>query len=153
MAIARLVLVITRSDVDCSHGCFLFFLILSYFFSFVLHVVYFFFSSRRRHTRSLCDWSSDVCSSDRPSHRVTGNRRDEVRGAGWEYVHVAIDDASRIAFARIMPDEAQHGAIKFLHAALAYFRSLGLEVKSIMTDNGACYLSKRLAQACRAAAL
>jgi transposase InsO family protein len=90
---------------------------------------------------------------ERPSHRVTGNRRDEVRGAGWEYVHVAIDDASRIAFARIMPDEAQHSAIKFLHAALAYFRSLGLEVKSIMTDNGACYLSKRLAQACRAAAL
>ena len=40
---------------------------------------------------------------ERPSHRVTGNRRDEVRGAGWEYVHVAIDDASRIAFARIMP--------------------------------------------------
>ena len=89
----------------------------------------------------------------RPSHRVTGNRRDEVRGAGWEYVHVAIDDASRIAFARIMPDEGQHSAIKFLHAALAYFRSLGLEVKSIMTDNGACYLSKLLAQACRAAAL
>jgi transposase InsO family protein len=52
-----------------------------------------------------------------------------------------------------MPDEAQHSAIKFLHAALAYFRSLGLKVKSIMTDNGACYLSKRLAQACRAAAL
>ena len=59
----------------------------------------------------------------------------------------------RIAFARIMPDEGQHSAIKFLHAALAYFRSLGLEVKSIMTDNGACYLSKLLAQACRAAAL
>ena len=67
---------------------------------------------------------------ERPSHRVTGNRRDEVRGAGWEYVHVAIDDASRIAFARIMPDEGQHSAIKFLHAALAYFRSLGIEAKA-----------------------
>ena len=90
---------------------------------------------------------------ERPSHRVTGNRRDEVRGAGWEYVHVAIDDASRIAFARIMPDEGQHSAIKFLHAALAYFRSLGIALKSIMTDNGACYISKLLAQACRAAGL
>ena len=90
---------------------------------------------------------------ERPSHRVTGNRRDEVRGAGWEYVHVAIDDASRIAFARIMPDEGQHSAIAFLQAALAYFRSLGIVVKSIMTDNGPCYISKLLAQACRTAGL
>jgi transposase InsO family protein len=90
---------------------------------------------------------------ERPSHRVTGNRRDEVRGAGWEYVHVAIDDASRIAFARLMPDEGQHSALAFLQAALAYFRSLDIEVKSIMTDNGSCYISKLLAQACRTARL
>jgi transposase InsO family protein len=90
---------------------------------------------------------------ERPSHRVTGDRRDLVKGAGWEYVHVAIDDASRLAFARIMPDEGQHSAIAFLHSALAYFRSLGIVVKSIMTDNGPCYISKLLAQACRRAGL
>ena len=83
---------------------------------------------------------------ERPSHRVTGNRRDLVKGAGWEYVHVAIDDASRIAFARIMPDEGQHSAIGFLHAALAYFRSLGIQSKAIMSDNGSCYISKLFAQ-------
>jgi len=83
---------------------------------------------------------------ERPSHRVTGDRRDLVRGAGWEYVHVAIDDASRIAFARLMPDEGQQSAIDFLHAALAYFRSLGIEAKAIMSDNGSCYISKLFAQ-------
>ena len=72
----------------------------------------------------------------RPSHRVTGNRRDRVAGAGWEYVHVAIDDASRIAFASILPDETKHSAMTFLHDALAYFRSLGIKVARLMTDNG-----------------
>ena len=83
---------------------------------------------------------------ERPSHRVTGNRRDLVRGAGWEYVHVAIDDASRIAFARIMPDEGKQSAIDFLQAALLYFRSLGIEPQAIMSDNGSCYISKLFAQ-------
>jgi transposase InsO family protein len=78
---------------------------------------------------------------ERPSHRVTGDRRDEVRGAGWEFVHVAIDDASRIAFARIMPDETAHSAIAFLQSALDYFRSLGITTQRIMSDNGACYKS------------
>ena len=86
---------------------------------------------------------------ERPSHRVTGNRRDLVRGAGFESVHVAIDDASRIAFARIMPDEGQHSAIGFLHAALAYFRSLGIDPKAIMSDNGSCYISKLFARSRR----
>jgi transposase InsO family protein len=87
---------------------------------------------------------------EHPSHQVTGNRRDRVRGAGWEYVHVAIDDASRIAFARIMPDESKRSAVTFLQSALAYFRSLGIEPKALMSDNGACYLSKLFAQSCRA---
>ena len=56
---------------------------------------------------------------ERPSHRVTNNRRDRVRGAGWEFVHVAIDDASRIAFARIMPDEGKQSALAFLQQRLA----------------------------------
>ena len=91
---------------------------------------------------------------ERVGHRITGNRQhDHTPGAGWEYVHVAIDDASRIAFARIMPDEGQHSAIEFLQAALSYFRSLGIEARSIMSDNGSCYISKLLAQTCRAAGL
>ena len=62
---------------------------------------------------------------EQPSHRVTDRRRDRVRGAGWEFVHVAIDDASRIAFARIMPDEGKQSALAFLQTALGYFRSVG----------------------------
>ncbi len=77
----------------------------------------------------------------RPSHRVTHDRRDQVRGAGWEFVHVCIDDASRLAFAQIMPDETQHSAVLFLERALAYFASLGIKVQRIMSDNGSCYRS------------
>ena len=77
----------------------------------------------------------------RPSHRVTHDRRDQVRGAGWEFVHVCIDDASRLAFAQIMPDETQHSAVLFLERALAYFASLGIKAQRIMSDNGSCYRS------------
>ncbi len=85
----------------------------------------------------------------RPSHRVTGDRRDRVAGAGWEYVHVAIDDASRIAFAQILPDERKASALTFLHNALAYFASLGIKVQRLMTDNGSAYRSKLFAAALR----
>lgn len=74
---------------------------------------------------------------ERPSHRVTGDRRDMVRGAGYEYVHVAIDDCSRIAFARVMADEKKESATGFLLSALSSFRSLGIEIKRLMSDNGA----------------
>jgi len=85
----------------------------------------------------------------RPSHRVTHDRRDQVRGAGWEFVHVCIDDASRIAFAQIMPDESQQSAVLFLERALAYFGSLGIKAQRIMTDNGSCYRSHQLRAACQ----
>ena len=58
---------------------------------------------------------------------------------GWEFVHVCIDDASRIAFTQIMPDEKKESAIAFLKAALAYYQSLGVTVARVMTDNGSCY--------------
>ena len=89
----------------------------------------------------------------RPSHRVTGDRRDSVEGAGWEYVHVAIDDHSRIAFSAIYPDETQASVLAFLHAALAYYARLGIRFKAILTDNGPAYRSRALAEACRALAL
>ena len=60
-------------------------------------------------------------------------------GAGWEFVHVCIDDASRIAFSQILPDERQESAIAFLKAAVAYYASLGVTVARVMTDNGSCY--------------
>lgn len=84
---------------------------------------------------------------ERPSHRVTGDRRDEVRGAGYEFVHVAIDDCSRIAFARIMPDEKKESALSFLLSALSYFRSLSIEVQRLMSDNGSAYRSKLFGRA------
>jgi transposase InsO family protein len=82
-------------------------------------------------------------------HRITGDRAaGESRGAGWEFVHVCIDDNSRVAFSRIYPDEKKESAIAFLLAALAYYRSLGVTVRRVMTDNGACYRSKAFRKAC-----
>jgi transposase InsO family protein len=89
----------------------------------------------------------------RPSHRVTGDRRDSVEGAGWEYVHVAIDDHSRIAFSAIYPDETRSSVLDFLRAALAYYERLGIRFKAILTDNGPAYRSQAMAQLCRALGL
>lgn len=88
-------------------------------------------------------------------HRITGDRtrqssrRGKSWGAGWEFVHVAIDDASRIAFSQILADEKQESAIAFLKATIAYYASLGVTVTRVMTDNGPCYQSKAFARACR----
>ena len=69
-------------------------------------------------------------------HRITGDRRQgESRGAGWEFVHVSIDDASRLAFSQILPDERKESAVAFLYAAVAYYQSLGVTVARVMTDN------------------
>jgi transposase InsO family protein len=88
---------------------------------------------------------------DRVGHRITGDRtgQSNSRGVGWEFVHVCIDDASRIAFSQILPDEKKESAVAFLCAALAYYDSLGVTVTRVMTDNGACYKSKAFAKACR----
>lgn len=84
----------------------------------------------------------------RPGHRVTGNPADHVSGSGWEYVHIAIDDHSRIAFSGIYPDEKRESVLAFLHAALAYYARLGIHFKAILTDNGSAYRSYRFARAC-----
>jgi transposase InsO family protein len=81
-------------------------------------------------------------------HRVTGSRAGQSRGAGWECVHVCIDDASRVAFSLILPDETQQSAVAFLKAAVAYYAGLGVKVRRVMTDNGACYTSITFRQAC-----
>lgn len=77
----------------------------------------------------------------RPSHRVTGNRRDAVDGAGWEVLHLAVDDHSRLAYTEVLPDERQETATAFLERALAWFGELGVPVERVMTDNGSCYRS------------
>jgi transposase InsO family protein len=84
-------------------------------------------------------------------HRITGDRKGQSshRGAGWEFVHVSIDDHSRIAFAKIMFDEKKRSAIIFLKAALAYYESLGIKVERVMTDNGSCYKSFAFRKACQ----
>jgi len=88
-------------------------------------------------------------------HRITGERRGQSKarakgqGAGWEVVHVCIDDASRIAFTRIMPDEKAKSAVAFLKAAIAYYKSLGVTVARVMTDNGSCYKARAFARACK----
>ena len=85
-------------------------------------------------------------------HRITGRRTGVVNrhlGIGWEFVHVCIDDASRIAFSRVMQDERKASAVAFLEAAVAYYASLGVKVQRVMTDNGSCYRSKSFRAACK----
>lgn len=86
---------------------------------------------------------------ERPAHRVTGNRRDSVDGAGWETLFVAIDDHARIAFTDMYPDEKTPSAVQFLHNAVAYYRSLGIKVQRLLSDNGSAFRSRDFAQACK----
>jgi len=87
---------------------------------------------------------------ERPSHRVTGNRRDSVDGAGWEFTHVAIDDHSRAAFVQMHPDERKDSAVRFLMAAVTHYATLGVRVKRVLTDNGSAYRSRLFARTCQA---
>jgi transposase InsO family protein len=88
---------------------------------------------------------------NRVGHRITGDRRGQSnsRGIGWEFVHVAIDDHSRVAFAKIMASEKKHCATAFLKAAVAYYASLGIKVERVMTDNGSCYKSFAFRRLCK----
>lgn len=93
---------------------------------------------------------------ERMGHRITGDRRGQSnprshdkKGYGWEYVHVAIDDHSRLSFSQIHPNEKATSAVAHLKAAVAWYRKLGVKVERVMTDNGACYKSKDFAKACR----
>ena len=89
---------------------------------------------------------------ERVGHRITGDRtgHSSSRGVGWEFVHVCIDDHSRVAFCDIFPDEKGDSAVAFLKTAVAYYRSLGIDIERVMTDNGSCYCSRKFAKACKA---
>ena len=84
----------------------------------------------------------------RPSHRVTGDRRDSVDGAGWEMLFVAIDDHARIGFTDMYPDETKANAVQFLCNAVAYYKSLGVPIKRLLTDNGSPFRSRDFAKTC-----
>ena len=86
---------------------------------------------------------------ERLGHRITGNPRDNVDGAGWEFLFVAVDDHARIGFTDLYPDERKASAVQFLQNTIAYFRSLGVRVRRVLTDNGSAFRSKRFARACR----
>lgn len=93
----------------------------------------------------------------KPGHRVTGKRgalrthRDgkKVGVAGWEFVHVAIDDHSRLAYAEVLTDEKGPTAVGFLKRAVEFYAGYGVQVEKVMTDNGSPYVSNAHAVACR----
>jgi transposase InsO family protein len=82
-------------------------------------------------------------------HRITGDRRQRARGAGWEFVHAAVDDASRLAYAEVLPNERSPTSVAFLRRVVAWYQSHGIRVTAIMTDNGPGYVSRAFAAACR----
>ncbi len=96
-----------------------------------------------------------------PGHRITGNRGVHARRtrvghhgrrrgtAGWEFVHVCVDDATRLAYVEVLSDERATTAVGFLRRALEFFRRHGVAVERVMTDNGSAYRSTLHALACR----
>ncbi len=88
-------------------------------------------------------------------HRFTGHHSGMVRnrGIGWDHLHVAVDDASRLAYTELLPDERKDSAIGFLSRALAWFARHGVTVERLMTDNGSAYRSRDFAAAIAAADL
>ena len=85
---------------------------------------------------------------EKPGHRIHGDRRQRSRNAGWEFLHVCIDDASRLAYAEVLPDERKESAVGFLRRALNFLRAHHIKVQRVMTDNGSCYRSKLFAKLC-----
>jgi transposase InsO family protein len=85
----------------------------------------------------------------RIGHRITGDRSGPYGRAGFEFVHVAIDDTSRVAYAQVLPDEQGDSVTAFLRVAVAYYAGLGICIREVLTDNGGGYRSQLFAEACR----
>ncbi|MGH7710832.1 MAG: IS481 family transposase [Gemmatimonadaceae bacterium] len=89
----------------------------------------------------------------RIGHRIHGDWRKRSSGVGWERVHVAIDDCTRLGYAEVLPDEQGPTTAGFLERASAWFAALGIHVRAIMTDNGPAYLGHAVQHVLRAARL
>jgi transposase InsO family protein len=85
----------------------------------------------------------------RVGHRIHHDPSIRVRGIGWEFVHVAIDDASRLAYAEVLPNERSPSSTAFLRRSIAWFQSRGVQVQAVMSDNGSCYVSHRFKATCQ----
>jgi transposase InsO family protein len=85
----------------------------------------------------------------RPGHRVHGNRKLESPGAGYQFLHIAIDDHARVAYGEMFRDERGISVARFLARLVAYYRRLGIKIARVLTDNGAGYRSRRFKRACR----
>jgi transposase InsO family protein len=100
---------------------------------------------------------------DRPGKRVTGHQRGRAsqttaagrgRGVlGWDFVHVCVDDATRLAYVEVLPDERAPTAAAFLERAVRWFSERGVQLERLMSDNGSCYVSREHARACAALGL
>jgi transposase InsO family protein len=86
-------------------------------------------------------------------HRIHGDRRTRVRGIGWEYVHVAVDDHSRVAYVEVLADQLGTSCAAFLQRALVWFAARGVTIRRVMSDNGSGYCSRAFADACAAQTL
>ena len=88
---------------------------------------------------------------NRVGHRITGDRHGQssARGIGWEFVHVSVDDHSRLAFSQVLKSERKECAMAFLKAAVAWYNCLGIKIERLMTDNGSCYRSKAFNKLCK----
>ena len=91
----------------------------------------------------------------RTGHRITGDRtgQSNTRGIGWEFVHVCIDDHSRLGFSQVLASERKEDAVAFLNEAVAWYRKLEIGIERVMTDNGSCYKSHAFRAACKALGL
>jgi len=85
---------------------------------------------------------------DKVGHRITGDRTQRARDIGWDYVFVAVDDHSRVAFTQIYPDETKQSAESFLRATVNHFESLRVPIQRVITDNGKCFHSALFGAAC-----
>jgi transposase InsO family protein len=86
-------------------------------------------------------------------HRIHGDRRARVKGIGWEYVHVAVDDHSRVAYVEVLADQLGASCAAFLQRALAWFAARGVTVRRVMSDNGSGYRSRAFRATCETARL
>jgi len=85
----------------------------------------------------------------RIGHRIHGDHTTRVRGIGWEFVHVAIDDASRLAYVEVLPNERSPTSTAFLRRSVAWFQSRGVQIQAVMSDNGSCYVSNKFKTTCQ----